>query len=375
MIKITPVTNKKDLKSFIMLPFRLYKNDPNWVAPLIGDQKKFFNPKKNPYYLHSEVMLFLAVRDGRSVGRISAQTNTEHNKEHKDNIGFFGFFECEDDQEAADALFSAAYEWNRYRGKTAMRGPMNLSVNQECGLLVDGYDTPPMVMMRHDLPYYRRLYENYGLEKVMDLYAYLAERTEMPARVARAAELLQKRVKVDIRSLSHDKKQLRKDIETVFQIYTRAWEYNWGNVPMTEAEFEHIVEELLPIADPDLVFIAEVEGKPAGFSLALPNYNEVLKVMHGRVNPLTIVKALIAKKRIGSARVITMGVIKEFQGRGIDTLFYYHQYKNGLPKGLFRGEFSWVLENNTMMIRVAEMLDAKIYKTYRLYDKAIGENL
>ncbi len=375
MVTVRPVVNSKDLKAFIMLPFRLYRDDPNWVAPLIGEQKKFFNPRKNPYYLHSEVMLFLAHKDGKVVGRISAQTNTQHNKEHKDNIGFFGFFECEDDQQVANALFDAALEWNRYRGRTAMRGPLNFSVNQECGLLVDGFDCPPMVMMRHDKRYYQKLFENYpGMQKTMDLYAYLAERKEMPERVERAANLIQKRTKVDIRSLSRDKKQLRKDIETVFKIYTKAWESNWGEVPMTDAEFDHLVNELLPIADPDLVFIAEVEGQPAGFSLALPNYNEVLKVMHGRVNPVTIIKALLAKRRISSARVLTMGVIKEFQGRGIDTLFYYHQYKNGLPKGLFRGEFSWVLENNTMMIRVAEMLGATIYKTYRLYDRAIPEN-
>lgn len=372
MVTIRPVLTAKDLREFIMLPFRLYKDDPNWVAPLIGEQKKFFNPQKNPYYKHSEVLLYIAIRSGRTVGRISAQTNVEHNKEHHDNIGFFGFFECEDDQEVANALFDAALEWNRYRGKTAMRGPMNFSVNQECGLLIDGFDTPPMVMMRHDLPYYQKLYENHGLVKVMDLYAFLAERTEMPPRVARAAELIAKRTDVSIRSLSKNKKQLRKDIETVFQIYTKAWEYNWGNVPMTEAEFEAIVDELLPIADPDMVFIAEIDGKPAGFSLGMPNYNEVLKMMHGRVNPITLIKAYFAKKKITSARVITMGVIKEFQGRGIDTLFYYHQYKNGLPKHLYRGEFSWVLENNTMMIRVAEMLGAKIYKTYRLYDQEIS---
>lgn len=372
MVTIRPVLTAKELREFIMLPFRLYKDDPNWVAPLIGEQKKFFNPQKNPYYKHSEVLLYIAIRDGRTVGRISAQTNVEHNKEHHDNIGFFGFFECEDDQETANALFDAALEWNRYRGKTAMRGPMNFSVNQECGLLIDGFDTPPMVMMRHDLPYYQKLYENHGLVKVMDLYAFLAERTEMPPRVAKAAELIAKRSNVSIRSLSKNKKQLRKDIETVFQIYTKAWEYNWGNVPMTEAEFEAIVDELLPIADPDLVFIAEIDGKPAGFSLGMPNYNEVLQVMHGRINPITLVKAYFAKKKITSARVITMGVIKEFQGRGIDTLFYYHQYKNGLPKHFYRGEFSWVLENNTMMIRVAEMLGARIYKTYRLYDQEIS---
>ncbi len=370
-LKIIPVDTNRQLKSFIMLPFELYKNEPNWVPPLIMDQKNFFNPKKNPYYQHSEVKLFLAEKDGKVVGRISAQSNTQHNKEHNENIGFFGFFECIDEQETANALFEAAYEWNRYRGFTSMRGPLNFSVNQECGLLVDGFDTPPMVMMLHNHRYYQKLYENWGLTKTMDLYAYLSERSEMPERIEKMVDILTKRYKVQIRSLSRNKKQMKKDIETVFEIYTKAWEYNWGNVPMTKAEFDHIVKELLPIADPDLVFFAEIEGKHAGFSLALPNYNEVLKVMNGRVNPITLFKAMRAKKHISSARVITMGIVKEFQGRGIDSIFHYHSYKNGLPKGYFKGEFSWVLESNLPMMHVAEKLDAKIYKTYRLYDKAI----
>ncbi len=374
MIQVKPVVSKKDLNEFIMLPYRLYKDDPTWVPPLISDQKKFFNPKKNPYYLHSEVMLFLAEQDGRTVGRISAQTNTQHNKEHNDNIGFFGCFECEKNHIAASALFDAAYEWNRYRGKTSMRGPMNFSVNHDCGLLVDGFQYPPYVMMVYNHAYYQELYEAWGLKKTMDMYAYYCYKDKMPERLDRVAALIEKRTRCKIRSLARDKKEMKKDIETVFQIYTKAWEYNWGNVPMTEAEFDHIVSELLPIADPDMVFIAEIDGKPAGFSLGLPNYNEVLKVMKGRVNPITLVKAMIAKRKISSARVVTMGVIKEFQNRGIDSLFYYYSYKNGLPKGLVHGEFSWVLENNTMMIRVAEMLDAEIHKTYRIYDKEISEN-
>lgn len=373
MINVVPVTSRKLLQQFIMLPYRLYKGDPNWVPPLIMDQKNFFNPQKNPYYKHSAVQLYLALEDGRVIGRISAHSNTQHNLEHKENIGFFGFFECEDNAQAASMLLDAAYKWNKDRGFTSMRGPMNFSVNQEVGLLIDGFDTPPMIMMRHDKGYYQALLEGCGLQKTMDLYAYLSVRNEMPERIDRVAAALQRRSGVQIRHLSKDKKNLRRDIETVFEIYTKAWEYNWGNVPMTKAEFDHIVEELLPLADPELIFIAEKDGHPAGFSLAMPNYNEVLKAMNGRVNPITLIKAMIARKRIGSARVITMGVIKEFQGRGIDSLFYYHSYKNGLPKGFFRGEFSWVLENNTMMIRVAEMLDAVPYKTYRLYDKAIPQ--
>lgn len=369
MTKLIPVSNKKELKRFIMFPFELYKGDENWVPPLIGDQYKFFNADKNPYYFHSEVQLFILERDGKVVGRISAHTNTEHEKEHKEHIGFFGFYESIDDIEVAKELFAAAAKWNREKGYPAMRGPLNFSVNQEAGLLIDGFDTPPMVMMLHGKPYYQRLFEECGMKKTMDLYAYLAEKREIPKMVEKMAKLIEKRSGVKIHSLRKDKKGLKEDIETVFEIYTKAWQYNWGNVPMTKAEFDNIVAELLPIADPDLVFIAEADGKPVGFSLAMPNYNEVLKAMGGRVNPITIIKALIAKSKIRTARVITMGVIKEYQGRGIDTLMHYYSYKNGLPKGLYRSEFSWVLENNIMMIRVAEMLDAEIYKTYRLYDK------
>ncbi|MDD3525088.1 MAG: GNAT family N-acetyltransferase [Candidatus Cloacimonetes bacterium] len=371
MLKIEMVLTKKQLKSFIMLPFALYKNDPAWVPPLIPEQVKFFDARKNPYYWHSQVQLFIATQDDKVVGRISAHTNTQHQKEHNEDIGFFGFFECVNDPKVAKLLFDTAADWNRQKGFSSMRGPMNFSVNQEVGLLIDGFSDPPMVMMPHALPYYQELFASCGLTKTMDMYAYLSERREMPERVQRLAAAIEKRAGVSIRSLAKDKKQMRKDIETVFEIYTKAWEYNWGNVPMTKAEFDHIVEELLPLADPELIFIAEKDGHPAGFSLAMPNYNEVLKVMNGRVNPITMIKALFAQKKIGSARVITMGLIKEFQGRGIDTLFYYYSYKNGLPKGFFRGEFSWVLENNTMMIRVAEMLDAIPYKTYRIYDKEI----
>ena len=371
MVEIKAVSTSKDLKEFIMLPFRLYKNDPNWIPPLIGDQKKFLSPAKNPFFLHSEAQLFLAFQDGKVVGRISAHTNTQHNKEHKDNIGFFGFFECINNQDVANALFAEVFKWNKAKGKDGIRGPLNFTINDECGLLVKGFDTPPMIMMTHALPYYQTLVEGAGYAKAMDMYAYFSEKREIPERVERLHEALLKRSKATIHTLSKDKVQRRKDLETVFRIYTEAWQYNWGNVPLTEPEFHHLVDELLPLADPDMIFIAEVDSKPVGFSLAMPNFNEVLKVMKGHVNPITLIKAQIAKKKISSARVITMGVIKEYQNRGIDTIFHYYSYRNGIPKGIFYGEFSWVLECNTMMMRVAEMLGADPYKTYRLYEKTI----
>ncbi|MBM4404245.1 MAG: GNAT family N-acetyltransferase [Candidatus Cloacimonetes bacterium] len=369
MIQVIAVQSKKQLKQFIMLPFRLYRNDSCWVAPLIGEQKKFFDPRHNPFYEHSEAQLFVAVENDRVVGRISAHTNTEHNKEHNDNCGFFGFFESEDRMDVARALFDQAYRWNRERGRDTLRGPLNFTVNDEAGLLIDGFETSPYVMMTHNPPYYQNLYESNGMVKAMDMYAYYSDHKVIPERVDRAAQLIQKRYGHQIRHL--DKHNLKRDIETVFEIYTKAWEYNWGYVPMTKAEFDHTVQMLLPLVDPQLVLIAEVDGKPAGFSLAMPNYNEVLKVMKGRINPVTIIKALLAKRRITSARVVTMGVIREYQNRGIDTLFYYHSYKYGLPKGYYKAEFSWVLENNTRMMQVAEMLGATPYKTYRIYDQAI----
>ncbi|MGC9361812.1 MAG: GNAT family N-acetyltransferase [Candidatus Syntrophosphaera sp.] len=372
MISIKAVETKKDLKDFIMLPFEFYKNDPNWVPPLISDQKKFFSPRHNPFFEHSEARLFLAEKDGKIAGRISAHTNTRHNLEHKDNIGFFGFFECVDDAKVAGALFQKAREWNKEKGKDAIRGPLNFTINDEVGLLIDGFDTPPMLMMPHNPPYYQKLFEDNGLKKAMDLYAFYSDRDDIPERLARLNEALIKRTGVRIHTLSKNKKQRRKDLETIFQIYTEAWQYNWGSVPLTEKEFQHLADELLPLADPDLVLFAEIDGKPVGFSLSIPNYNEVLKVMNGRVNPITIIKALIAKHRISTSRCIIMGVIKEYQGRGIDTILNYHSYKTGIRKNVNRSEFSWVLETNEMMIRVADILGARIYKTYRIYEKPVN---
>lgn len=371
MVRVVPVTTARELRQFIMLPFRLYKGDPNWVAPLIGEQKKFFDPRHNPFFEHSEACLYLALKDNRVVGRISAHSNTRHNAHHNDNCGFFGFFECENDPEAATALLQTAWDWNRQKGRDVMRGPLNFTINDECAMLVDGFDTPPMLMLRHDKPYYQKLLEAAGYVKAMDMYAYLCEKREVPERIARLAGALEKRAGVTVRSFTHDKKKQMQDVEIIFGIYSKAWEHNWGNVPMTPAEYKRLADELLPLVDPDLIFIAEKDGVPIGFSLAMPNYNEVLKVMHGRVNPLTMLKALLAKRRISTARVVTMGVLEEYQQRGIDTVFYYYQFRNGIAKGIYRSEFSWVLENNVMMNRVAEMLDAKIYKTYRIYEKEI----
>jgi len=369
VVQIKRVETARDLREFIKLPFTLYQSDRNWVPPLISEQKKFFSNKHNPFFLHSEAQLFLAREGNATIGRISAHTYTRHNLEYKDNIGFFGFFECADNPEAARALFAAAEEWNRSQGKNAMRGPFNFTINDEAGLLIDGFDTPPMLMMTHALPYYQKLYEQNGLAKAMDLFAFYSDRADVPERLERISDALMKRNNLDIHPLSRGKKQQRRDLEMIHQVYNEAWQYNWGSVPFTDEEFEHLADELVPLADPELVLIAQNGDRPVAFSLTMPNYNEVLKVMGGRVNPWTLLKALRAKRRITTSRVITMGVVREYQNRGIDTILNYLSFQAGIRKNLYHSEFSWVLESNVMMVRLAEMLGARIYKTYRIYEK------
>lgn len=368
---LSDVNSKKDLKDFIKLPFSIYANDPYWAAPLIQDQIDFFNPKKNPYYEHSKVKLFI-VKDenNKTVGRISAQTNTQHNQYHNDKVGFFGFFEAINNQEVTHLLLTEAAKYLKEQGCDAIRGPFNFSTNEECGLLIDGFYSSPFVMMTHHPHYYQALIENENLIKAKDLYAWLVEYDCMPPFLQNIGDkIIAKEPSFSIRCL--DKKNLKTDIETVFTIYQKAWENNWGFVPMTRKEFDHTVKTLLPIVVPEMVFIAEVDGKPAGFSVTLPDYNFILQKMKGRIFPTGIFKALYYKNKIKSVRVITMGVIHEFQNRGIDTLFYYYSWKAGMDLNYRRGEFSWVLEDNESMNKIAKHLGAHIHKTYRIFEKAL----
>jgi hypothetical protein len=375
MIEIRKVKTGKDLNSFIKLPFTLYKDDPHWVAPLIFEQKKYFNPAKNPYYEHSEVQLFLAYKGRSVVGRISAHTNTQHNKFHEDKIGFFGFFECIDDQETADALLNTARNWLQDKGLDTMRGPMNFSTNHECGLLVDGFDSSPFIMMTHNPAYYLKLLENWGMTKSMDLLAYLLPNRPTPEKLLRLTDRLQKRGNFTVRPLSTRKKDLRKDLETVFTVYSKAWEKNWGFVPVTKKEFQHEIDQVIDVVRPEFFYLAYVEGEPAGFYVALPDYNQVLKRVKGRLLPFGFIKALLYRNKITGIRIITMGVVKEFQKRGIDTVFYTKTFEtanNHKKLKIKNAELSWVLENNEMMNKIALHLGGNVHKRYRILDKKIN---
>lgn len=368
-LAVQPVHTAADRRAFLMLPWRLYRDDPNWVAPLLGDVKAMLDPKVYPFFDHGEAEFFLA-RDGDAVrGRIAAIVNRLHNDVHHERTGFFGFFETEDDPAVAGALFDAAAAWLRARGMERLRGPASYSTNDECGLLVEGFDRPPVLMMSYNPIYYPRLVEACGFAKAKDLLAYWLEAEHIPERLARIAERVQKREHLLLRRL--DMARFDAEVAAIQEIYNDAWSPNWGFVPMTDREFGFMARQLRPVIDVDFALLAEIDGKPVGFSLALPDLNVALKPVRGRLFPFGIFKLLWYKRKIGHLRVITLGVRKAYQKRGIDAVFYVETMKRGQARGCPRGELSWILEDNTMMRRGAEEMGAKVYKTYRMYDRGL----
>jgi hypothetical protein len=369
--EIRPVTTAKDLKTFIMLPWQLYHGNPCWVAPLVSDQKLLLDPRKNPFFEHSELQHFLAVRGRVAVGRISAIVDRNYIEFQQDKTGLFGFFECIDDTPTAQALFTAAEGWLRERGMERMLGPTNPSTNDTVGLLADAFDQPPVLHMPYTLPYYLRLCEASGLTKARDLYAYYMEtKTPISDKIRRVAELVRKRRNVTIRPINM-KKLFTEEIELIKAVYNDAWTRNWGFVPWTEAELEHTAKDLKKAVVPDIVLLAFVDGEIAGFSLSLPDLNIALRHIRGRLLPFGLFKVLWYARKIDMLRVLALGVRKKFQGLGLDALFYYETYTRGMKAGFRRGEFSWVLEDNFPMRNAMENWGARIYKTYRMYGKEL----
>jgi len=369
--EIRPVTTAKDLKTFIMLPWKLYRGNPCWVAPLVSDQKLLLDPRKNPFFEHSELQHFLAVRGREAVGRISAIVDRNYIEFQQEKTGLFGFFECIDDTPTAQALFTAAEGWLRERGMERMLGPTNPSTNDTVGLSADAFDQPPVLHMPYTLPYYLRLCEASGLTKARDLYAYYMEtKTPISDKIRRVAELVRKRRNVTIRPINM-KKLFTEEIELIKAVYNDAWTRNWGFVPWTEAELEHTAKDLKKAVVPDIVLLAFVDGEIAGFSLSLPDLNIALRHIRGRLLPFGLFKVLWYARKIDMLRVLALGVRKKFQGLGLDALFYYETYTRGMKAGFQRGEFSWVLEDNFPMRNAMENWGARIYKTYRMYGKEL----
>lgn len=377
-VRVVPVQGGSELKQFLDFPYHLYRKDPYWVPTLRMDRKAMFDPKKFPFYEHSEVQPFLALRGSEPVGTIAAILNNNHNKFQDEKAGFFGFFECVDDQEVADKLLQAATEWVRAKGMDVIRGPANFSTNEECGLLVDGFDSSPVVMMTYNPPYYVNLIEKAGFAKAQDLYAYWLKLSDLVTedgklrseKLARVVEKVRERERVTIRKVNM--KDFDKEVALIKRVYNSAWEKNWGFVPMTDAEFDHLAENLKLGLDPDLTLIAQIDSEPVGFSLTLPDVNQALHGTNGRLVP-SIVRLLSFKalKRFTICRVIAMGVIEQHRMKGISAIFYYDTALSAAAKGYQYAEMSWILESNLMMNRDIQSMGGKVYKTYRVYEKPL----
>ncbi len=373
-LRVREIAPGEPLRAFVDLSWKVNAGDPQWIPPLRMVLDALLDRKKHPFHRHAEVAFFLAERDGEAVGRIAAIVNHRSNEFHGDRVGFFGLFESVDDQAVADALLDRAAEWLRSRGMDTMRGPFNLSTNDELyspGVLVDGFDTPPVFMMGHNPRWYRALMEGAGLDKAKDLLAYWIPHNQAPKRLMDGVERLGRREGWRIRSL--DMKRLKEEVAKVTEVYNSAWERNWGFVPMTDAEFDAMAREFRPVVDPDLVMIAENDaGEPIGFLLALPDLNQAIRPLRdGRLFPFGIFRFLWAKRKIRTARLLTLGLKPGYQQSGIGAAMYLRCFQVGASKGYEAAEGSWILEDNHRMRQAMEKVGATVYKTYRVYERAL----
>lgn len=370
-LEIVPVTDASHLRRFIRLPWKIYGGDPFWVPPLLADMKRVLDRNRNPFFRHASAELFLALRDGEPVGRIAAILNDNHNRYHRERTAFFGFFESIRDFEVSAALIKSASTWARSRGMEYLRGPVNYSTNETAGALVEGFDASPCILMPYNPRYYPELFEGAGFRKAMDLYAWrLLTDQGLNPKIARVGEKVLREEGVRVRTLNM--KKFGEELEIITAIYNDAWSANWGFVPMTDAEFEHLAGVLKPIVDPRIVLIAEKGGAPAAFSLALPDLNQALKRINGRLFPFGLFRLLYQSRRIRQVRVLALGVAQKFQNcNGLGAALYYESFRRGVEAGYRSCEFSWTLENNDLINRSMRLFGAERYKVYRIYERAI----
>lgn len=372
-VGVAPVRDRASRDRFIRFAWDVYADDPAWVPPLIADVRKLLDGD-HPFHEHADTEFFLALRDDRVVGRIAAVVNHQYNEFHDTRTGSVGLFESMDDQAVADALLRTAADWVRDRGMTEVTGPFNLSTNDELyspGVLLDQYEEPPVLLMAHNPPYYPALFENAGWQKRKDLLTYRLDATPPPDRLVRGVKRLTGRIDgLEVRRL--ELKHLDREVELIKEIYNASWEENWGFVPLTEAEIGHMADDLKPIVDERFAFLAEVQGEPVGFALALPDYNQALKHVNGRLFPFGIFKLLWHRRKIDQVRVFTLGLKPEYRRTGIDALFYTLMFESAVEANLDEAEAGWILEDNWGMRRGMERMGARAFKTYRVYGKELG---
>ena len=370
-LEIRPVSSRRDLARFIRLPWRIYRNHPLWVPPLVYERKRFLDRGKNPFFTHGEAEYFLALRDGEPVGRITAQIDRDFNDFHKNDWGMFGFFETDEDPETANALLGAAEGWLRERGRDRMVGPMDFTMNDESGIVIEGHDLPPMIKQPYHPPYYQGLIEAAGMEKAMDLYMYNLEvenHDDVLPVIWELDEKLEPEHGIKVRHMR--KKDLQAEVERFLEIYNIAWSKNWGFAPIRREEMEHTAKEMMPILDEDWMMVCETaDGETVGMALSIADVNQVLRRMNGRVLPLGWLKFLWYRPRIDRVRVGFLGVKPEYQHTGVAAAMYAEHYRMAARKRQSGGEIGWILETNTAMNRGMEAMGGRIVKRYRVYER------
>lgn len=378
MLTLKRVESKQDWNDFIDLPWDIYGDNPVWVPPLKIAVRDILSVEKNPFFKHAIMYPVIAYQNGKRVGRIVGVVDDHHNHFHKEQTGFFGFFECIDDQKIAHALLDEVTQWVKSRGMSMLRGPMNPSTNHECGLLVEGFEHSPSIMMTYNPPYYGKLLESWGLGKSKDLFAYdIDGRTARFAeRLMAQSERLKQRSDIVLREINM--RDFEGEIERVLEIYNDAWEQNWGFVPMTPEEFRHMAKDLKAVLDPRLLLIAEIRGEAVAFALTLPDVNQAIaKVRDGKLFPTGLLKLLWytkgpGKKVINRCRILTLGIKKAFRNHALGPLLYTEYFKRGPGNGYPVGEASWILDDNKAMNKALELMDGKRNKVYRIYDRALN---
>lgn len=373
-VNIRQIDSKADRSTFAKVPWVAHQNDSRWVPPLLADVLDTINPRKNPFFEHGEAALFLAERDGEAVGRISAHTNRLHNEHHEDKAGFFGFFESTDDEKVSAALLETAESWLKQQGCDQVLGPESFSTNEEVGVLVEHREGPPMIMCAQNPPYYPRLLEAAGYEKAKDLYGWYYEVGEIPDEPLKIAHAVEQHPGLTVRQA--DPKHLERDIHIVREVFNAAWSRNWGYVPWTDNEVKHGAKAMGMIIKPEITAIAEVEGKPAGFMVALPNLNEAIKDLDGRLFPTGLLK-LIWRLKLGghkfqSARLLLLGIMPEYRGSalgGLSVLLYVRAHRGGEQLGIQFGELGWTLEDNEKINAGIQFMGGRLGKVYRIYGK------
>lgn len=377
-IVISPIEGKTALKQFIDFPYELYRDEPNWIAPLRFERKTQIDPKKNPALVGVETQLFIATRDGAVVGRIAAIKNPHHLDKHKDGAGHFGYFDCLPDPAIGQALIGTAEGWLKARGLTKMVGPYQYTIYEEVGLLVDGFDTPPVLMMPHGRADYAKMLEDMGFTKAIDMIAYWADMHAgypRPKIVDTMLANIENDPDITVRPMQ--KSKFLEEVQMAMEIFNDAWADNWGHVSLSDAQIKHMAKELKPVIHPDFFWVCEHKGEPAAFILMVPNVNEAIKDLDGKLLPFGWAKLLyrLKVKGVKSTRIPLMGVRREFQrkrtGLSMAAFLSEKAFEMGRKQGYTHVEMSWILENNKSMIRIIEQALGVPYKTYRMYEKPI----